>query len=217
MTSDVEHQTRWTYDQVADAYADHFTATEGEQPLDLAMIDHFTALLPEPRQVLDAGCGAGRMLPYLAARGCQVQGVDLSPGMIRRARRDHPGFTTTVGSLTHLEHADASFDGVFSWYSTIHSPDEDLDVILGECRRVLRPGGLLLLGFQCGDGRWEVGQAYRDRGYDVELHRWPRHPDAVVGRLGAAGLVPVARMERGPVGHEPEPQAVVIARRRPRP
>ena len=59
-----EALTRTAYNVVADVYADHFRTTEGEQPIDLAMIDHFVALLHEPRVVLDAGCGAGRMLPY---------------------------------------------------------------------------------------------------------------------------------------------------------
>lgn len=73
-----ETLTRTAYDAVADTYADRFTATEPEQPVDLAMIDHFAGLLTEPRRVLDAGCGAGRLLPYLAAQGCRPQGVDLS-------------------------------------------------------------------------------------------------------------------------------------------
>ncbi|MCT1602810.1 class I SAM-dependent methyltransferase [Kocuria sp. p3-SID1433] len=88
-----EALTRTSYNVVADVYADHFRTTEGEQPIDLATIDHFVALLHEPRVVLDAGCGAGRMLPYLAGRGCHAEGIDLSPNMVRRARADHPDFT----------------------------------------------------------------------------------------------------------------------------
>jgi SAM-dependent methyltransferase len=208
-----ELATGSTYDVVADAYADHFKSTEAEQPLELAMIDHFAGLLPNPRVVLDAGCGAGRMLPHLAAYGCDVQGVDLSVGMIRRAQMDHPEFATMVGSLTGLAYADASFDGVFSWYSTIHSPDEDLEVILGEFRRVLRRGGYLLLAFQCGEGMREVGQGFRDRGLDVMLNRWHRRPEALISRLQAAGLSTVARMEREPLAGEGDPQAVIIARK----
>ena len=64
-----EVATRSAYDVVADAYADHFRSTEPEQPIDLAMIDHFAGLLPQPRRVLDAGCGAARLMPYLAALG----------------------------------------------------------------------------------------------------------------------------------------------------
>ena len=65
---------RLAYDEVADTYADHFRSTEPELPVELAMIEHFASLLPGDRRVLDAGCGAGRMLPLLAALGCQVEG-----------------------------------------------------------------------------------------------------------------------------------------------
>lgn len=208
-----EVATRSAYDVVADAYADHFRSTEPEQPIDLAMIDHFAGLLPQPRRVLDAGCGAARLMPYLAALGCQVQGVDLSEGMIRRAQQDHPEFETTVGSLTRLEYGDASFDGVFSWYSTIHNPDEDLALILSELYRVLRPGGYLLVAFQAGTGEHETGQGYRDIGLDVQLTRWRRTPDDIISRVALVGGHLVARMERDAVGGELDSQAVIIARK----
>ncbi len=208
-----EAMTRTAYDLVADVYADRFTATEPEQPLDLAMIDHFVGLLPAPRRVLDAGCGAGRMLPYLAARGCRPEGVDLSPEMVRRARADHPGHPCTVGSLTDLAHRDALFDGVFSWYSTIHNPDADLDGMLGEMVRVLRPGGFLLVAFQVGDEVRRVGQGFAASGYDVVLFRHHRRTADMTGRIAALGLEVVATSQRGPIGTEPDPQAVVIARR----
>lgn len=208
-----EELTRTAYDTVADLYADTFTATEPEQPLELAMIDHFVALLGHRPRVLDAGCGAGRMLPWLAARGCRPEGVDLSPGMVRRARTDHPAYPCTVGSLSELPLADAEFDGVFSWYSTIHSPDVDLDRMLSEMARVLRPGGHLLLAFQVGDGVRDIGRGFAAYGHQVTLYRHHRSVEAVASRLDRRGMRVVARLERDPLGSEGEPQAVVIARR----
>lgn len=57
VTDEADELTRTAYDAVADVYANQLTATEPEQPIDLAMIDHFIRLLPEPRRVLDAGAG----------------------------------------------------------------------------------------------------------------------------------------------------------------
>jgi SAM-dependent methyltransferase len=208
-----ETQTRTAYDAVADAYADTFTATEPEQPLELAMIDYFTDLVQEPRRVLDAGCGAGRMLPYLAARGCLPEGVDLSPQMIRRAHHDHPEYPSAVGTLTSLPHSDQEFDGVFSWYSTIHNPDDDLDRMVAQMVRVLRPGGHLLVAFQVGVGRRGVGQGFAALGYDIVMNRYHRTVDDMTSHLARHGLEMVARLQRGPVGSEPDPQAVVVARR----
>jgi len=208
-----EGHVRAVYDAVADDYADHFRTTEPEQPIELAMVAHFASLLPQPDpDVLDAGCGAGRMLPVLADAGCRAVGVDLSVGMVRRAQRDHPGFGTRVASIAALPFPDDSFDGFFSWYSTIHTPDDDLGTVFAEAGRVLRPGGHVLVAFQSGTGAREVGQGYRRLGHDVQLHRHDRTPDHVAGELRAAGFAEVARLLRAPVAPEQTDQAVVIAR-----
>ncbi len=212
------------YDAIAADYADTFRGTEPEQTIELAMIDDFAATLREraadggvaPR-VLDAGCGAGRMLPYLAARGCDVVGVDLSPGMLARARRDHPTYRTVLGSLTDLPLADGSVDGVFAWYSLIHVPDAALGGALAEAARVVRPGGSLLLACQVGRGTRDIGASLRARGHDVVLPRHHRLPDEVAAALADAGFVETARLVRAPRGAEADPQAVLAARRLGRP
>lgn len=208
-----EHEVRAAYDEVADTYADRFRTTEPELPLELAMVEHFASLLTGDRRVLDAGCGAGRMLPLLAELGCVAEGVDLSPEMVRRAQADHPEFATRVGSIAELPFEDTSFDGVFSWYSTIHGDDDALASAASEFGRVLRPGGLVLVAFQSGSGVQDVSEAYRRHGHDVELVRYRRNVDQVVDALGSAGFTEVARLERRAVGHERDGQAVVLASR----
>ncbi|GAA6525595.1 class I SAM-dependent methyltransferase [Intrasporangium sp. DVR] len=204
---------RAAYDDLADTYGDNFRSTGPEAPVDLALIRHFASLVPGERQVLDAGCGAGRMFTVLRDLGCAVEGVDLSPAMVRRARRDHPDVVSQVGTLTALPHADASFDGVFSWYSTIHSPDTDLPRIAEELGRLLRPGGVVLVAFQSGQGARDVSGSFRRHGHDVTLHRYLRTLDEVSRALGSTGLAEVARFERRAVRPERDSQAVVIAER----
>lgn len=207
-----EINVKAVYDQVADDYADRFRTTEPEQPIDLAMVHHFSALLAgSARDVLDAGCGAGRMLPVLARAGCRPVGLDLSDGMIRRARRDHPEFETRVGSIAALPFPQASFDGVLYWYSTIHTPDDELGAVFAEARRVLRPEGLVLVAFQVGSSVRDVAQGYRRLGHDVELLRHDRMPDHVANELRRAGLVEIARLVRGPVPPGQHDQAVIVA------
>ncbi len=208
-----EALTRGAYDAVADVYADRFKATEPEQPLELAMIDHFARLCPEPRRVLDAGCGSGRMLPYLAAKGCRPEGVDLSTEMIRRAMSDHPEYPSTVGSLTGLKHSDEEFNGVFSWYSTIHNPNEDIDRMIAEMVRVLHPGGYLLVAFQTGEGMRRVGDGFAALGHDVVMNRYHRPIDRMMAQIVSHDLEIAAQMERAPIAAEADPQAVIIARR----
>lgn len=209
-----DEQVRLAYDAGADEYAVAFRSTEPEQPIELAMVDHFAESLPGQRRVLDAGCGAGRFLPILAGLRCEVEGLDLSSGMIRNARAAHPSFATQVGTLTDLPFESASFDGYFSWYSTIHSAGQDLQDLLQEAHRVLRPAGSILVAFQSGDGVQDLSESYRRRGYDLSLLRYLRSPELMAHELTSAGFTVTVRLERGPVGdREIGNQAVLIATR----
>lgn len=213
-TGPVDYSTvRDAYDAVAADYAEHLPDTRAESALDLAVLDHFAASVAGRGQVLDAGCGAGRMTRHLADRGCAVEGVDLSPAMVAAARRVHPDLTFTVGSLDDLPHRDAQFAGLLLWYSTIHTPPEHLDRIFAEAVRVLSPGGHLLVAFQAGHGTRDVGAAYRRFGHDVHLLRHLTTADAMGDQLRAAGLTEDCCLVRAPQGAESEHQAVVLAHR----
>lgn len=205
---------RNAYDTVAQDYAQHLPDTRAEASLDLAMVDEFavavTTMSPAAR-VLDAGCGTGRMSRYLAERGCDVEGVDLSPGMIAMARHHHQDLKFTVGSLTDLPYADDYFDGVLLWYSIIHTPPTGQDRIFMEAARVLRPGGHVLVGSQSGDGVRDVAPAYRRFGHEIELIRYLNTADQIAVRIETAGLREKARLVRRAGGSERDDQSVVLA------
>ncbi|WP_377642216.1 class I SAM-dependent methyltransferase [Oryzobacter terrae] len=208
-------EVRRAYDAISADYAAAFPTTEPEAAVDLAMVEHLVVLLEASggTHVLDAGCGTGRMARHLSDRGCTVTGVDLSPGMLAMARRDHPDLDVREASLLALPFGDDAFDGVLLWYSLIHLTGDELPVALTEVTRVVRPGGLVLTGFQVGDGPSDVGARLRTRGHDVTLVRHERRTETVGDALTAAGLVEQARLVRGPVGAEQQPQAFILARR----
>ncbi len=214
MTASDPSGVRAAYDTLAEEYAARLPDTRAETAADLAMVDAFAAAVTQddhPR-VLDAGCGAGRMSAYLAARGCLVEGVDLSPGMVAMARRDHPELRFEVGSLSELPCADAEFAGVMLWYSIIHTPPPGQPRIVEEVARVLRPGGYVLVATQSGDGVRDVAPSYRTLGFEVVLERHLYTADAVAALLADVGLAEVQRLERPAEGNESDDQAVVLAR-----
>jgi SAM-dependent methyltransferase len=205
---------RHAYDTVAEDYATYLPDTRAEAPLDLAMIDAFAEAVTsgDDARVLDAGCGAGRMSRYLAGRGCLVEGVDLSSRMVALARREHPGRTFTVGSLTELPYPDDQFAGVMLWYSIIHTAPAGQARIFAEASRVLRPGGHLLVGFQAGAGVRDVAGNYRRFGHEVVLERHLYTADQVADRIQGVGLREVSRLVRRAQGDERDDQAVLLAR-----
>lgn len=123
-------------------------------------IDAFLAMLEADKdsRILDLCCGQGRHVFELARRGfTKLTGVDRSHYLIARARRvfRQNGFAAVLreGDARKLRFADDSFDIVyvagnsFGYFETI---DDDI-AVLGEIRRLLRPGGQLLIDFTDGD------------------------------------------------------------------
>ncbi|WP_134774424.1 class I SAM-dependent methyltransferase [Ornithinimicrobium flavum] len=211
-----EDVVRRAYDTVADDYTRLLPDTRAEHAEDLGMLDAFARLVRDAGEVLDAGCGGGRMSRYLTGRGCSVRGVDLSPGMVAAGLRAHPDLDLTVASLADLPFRDGTFAGALAWYSTIHTPDDQLPDVLTELVRVVRPGGRLLVGFQAGTGTVDLAESYGRHGHDVVLSRYLRDPDRMSSLLASAGADEESRLVRRPGQEwESEDQAVILGRRRP--
>jgi ubiquinone/menaquinone biosynthesis C-methylase UbiE len=96
--------------------------------------------------VLEVAIGTGRNLPHYP-HGIRLTGVDFSPAMLQLARRQADRLGRTVdlrlGDAQALQLPDASFDTVVCTFSLCAIPDERQAV--AEMKRVLRPGGRLLL------------------------------------------------------------------------
>lgn len=91
----------------------------------------------EGRDVLEVGCGTGLILQRVAGFARSARGIDLSPGMLERARER--GLDVVEGSATELPFDDASFDVAYSFKVLAHVPA--LEQALAEMARVVRPGG----------------------------------------------------------------------------
>jgi ubiquinone/menaquinone biosynthesis C-methylase UbiE len=93
--------------------------------------------------VLEVGCGTGLVLQRIQRFARSATGVDLSPGMLERARQR--GLDVSEGSATELPFPDAAFDVTCSFKVLAHVPD--VERALSEMLRVTRPGGHVLAEF----------------------------------------------------------------------
>lgn len=205
--------TRTSYDTVAASYADQVRNLLDETPYERAVLALFADLVRATGggPVADVGCGPGRITAHLSELGVDTFGIDLSPAMIESARREHPGLRFEVGSMTDLDLSDASMAGLVAWYSLIHIPDDEIGSVLTHFRRVLRPGGPLVLSFHVGDATRLKTQGYGGHPMKVHVHR--RRPGQVAAWLSEAGFTVEAQMTLSSA--ESTLGGILFARRQP--
>jgi len=201
-----------SYDCVADEYIRRIYDELQHKPLDRELLDRFAASVRDVGPACDVGCGPGQVASYLHRHGIEVCGVDLSPVMVERARGLAPGIDFRQGDMLALDVPDAAWAGIAAFYSIIHIPPSDMAHALSELRRVLRPGGLLLVAFHIGDASIHLDEWW---GHRVCVDFFFFRTDDVVGCLQGAGFEIEEIIEREPypeVEHQSR-RAYIFARR----
>ncbi|HNQ88797.1 MAG TPA: methyltransferase domain-containing protein [Verrucomicrobiota bacterium] len=130
------------YDAQADAVDGRYAATSSTAAA------YFGVSFVPGSRVLDVGCGSGRDLKALIDCGYDAAGVDASVQMRRVAEARYRALAgrITIDSLPNLATiGDASIDGLLCWAVLMHVPEESLFDTAFNLRRVLKPGGRLLL------------------------------------------------------------------------
>jgi len=92
---------------------------------------------------LDLGCGLGAALGHAEATGAATAGIDPSPAMVERAARRVPGAEVREGSAESIPFEDDRFTAALAVSTYHHWADPEAG--LAEVRRVLAPGGRLLI------------------------------------------------------------------------
>ena len=123
------------------------------------------------RRVLDVGCGDGALTRFLAREGAVATGVDVSETRLADARAAAavPGAEYREGRGEALSFPDASIDGVIYNNALHHVPVEAMAAALDEAKRVLKPGGRLLIIEPLAEG--EYFQMVRQIEDETEVRR----------------------------------------------
>jgi 2-polyprenyl-3-methyl-5-hydroxy-6-metoxy-1,4-benzoquinol methylase len=127
----------------------------------------------DPRTVLDAGCGTGRVAGELARRGVSVVGVDIDASMIAEARRRAPDLEWVEADLASFDLGRAFDVVVLAGNVPVFCPMPSRPAMVAACSAHVAPGGVLVAGFQLGRGydleEWD--QACLAAGFDL-IERW---------------------------------------------
>ena len=119
-----------------------FTRVKADQLLEVV-----TRRVGEPSELraLDVGCGTGLTDEFVASSFRELHGVDVSPGMLARARRANANVEYHLGDGRTLPFDDGSFDVAFAICVVHHVPPAEREQFARELARVVRPGGLAIV------------------------------------------------------------------------
>jgi SAM-dependent methyltransferase len=199
------------YATVARAYREQLSNELAGKPLDRAFLDAFAERCAGGL-VIDVGCGPGHVASYLAARGTDVEGLDLSAEMIAEATASYPDLRFRVGDMFELPYEPGSVAGVVSFYAIVHLPTNELARPVREFHRVLRAGGLAAIAFHVGTESVHVDELFGcATSLDFVFHR----PEAVIAALVDAGFTIEARLDRQPYpdAEHPSQRTYLVARK----
>jgi len=185
-------ETRAFYDRISRFY--DLLAERSERPLRSAGMEK---LAPSPgERILEIGCGTGHCLAALAAavapRG-RVIGIDLSTKMLKTSRAylvrkgRTRGVSLVCADAAQLPIPDGFMDAVLMSFTLELFDTPDIPRLLGECRRILRPGGRIVVV-----GMSKEGKAGLRRAFEWTHRHFPKvldcRPIFVRRALEAAGF-----------------------------
>lgn len=204
---------RESYNKIADAYARRYADELQHKPLDRELLSRFAISVKGRGEVCDLGCGPGHIARYLWNEGVHICGLDLSPAMIDQARKLNPDIAFRVGNLMALDVGDERLAGIVAFYAIVNIPEISLPTVFVEMRRVLKPGGWLLLSFHLGDDAVRPDELL---GQPVSMVFFFFQPFTIRRLLEAAGFAIEDVVEREPYSPDVEHQsrrAYILARK----
>ena len=183
--------TRTHFDEIAADYDESLPAHVTTHYLD-KRARFVRDRVPPPGQILDVGCGTGRLAARLAGLGYEVAGLDPSAGMLEVLRKQAPEVRAVQGSATEMPFGDAEFDLSFS-IATMHHIADPVAIrdALAEMVRVVKPGGRILV--------WD---------HNPRNPYWPHLMERVPQDIGAERLIPLDELIAGLRAADAQPVCV---------
>ncbi|MFP1255173.1 class I SAM-dependent methyltransferase [Acinetobacter baumannii] len=141
-------------------YANEFTQATLNVDME-SLYQPFLAELPERAYILDVGCGAGRDTLALKKKGYEVDAIDYSEALVKRATQ-LTGVQVRLKSFYEIDKHEI-YDGIWACASLLHCERNRLVEVVGKLINALKPHGVLYMSFKYGDSdREKDGRAFTD-------------------------------------------------------
>jgi SAM-dependent methyltransferase len=142
-----------------------------------------------PGEVLELGCGAGRLVRHYHQKGLQIIGVDNVAAAVRKLQECDPSLQVVHADALALPFQTGRFATVLC-FGVYHSLEDDVPAAIRETFRVLMPGGRLCAEFRSDTLHNRLIDRYKQgRGPAVAFHKWNYRSQEARALLTAAGFV----------------------------
>ena len=143
-------------------HAEEFTASTFEVDME-SLYQPFLVELQEGARILDVGCGSGRDTLAFKNKGYQVDAIDYSEELVKKATQ-LTGIPVRLQSFYEID-ADQAYDGIWACASLLHCERTRLKEVIGKLLSALKPNGMLYMSFKYGNGdRQKDGRQFTDLG-----------------------------------------------------
>lgn len=116
-------------------------------------------------RILEAGCGAGRILRYFHNRGYDIVGIDFVDVAIQKLADADDSLKVGVGDITNLDFSDENFDYVLA-FGLYHNLEHGLERAVAETFRVLKHGGAVCASFRADNLQTRLNDWHAERKRD---------------------------------------------------
>ena len=141
-------------------HAEEFTTSTFEVDMK-SLYQPFLAELPEGARILDVGCGSGRDTLAFKNKGYQVDAIDYSEELVKKATR-LTGIPIKLKSFYEVDDYE-TYDGIWACASLLHCERTRLKEVIGKLLSALKPNGVLYMSFKYGDSdREKDGRQFTD-------------------------------------------------------
>jgi SAM-dependent methyltransferase len=141
-------------------HAEEFTASTFEVDME-SLYQPFLVELQEGARILDVGCGPGRDTLAFKNKGYQVDAIDYSEELVKKASR-LTGIPIKLKSFYEVDDYEA-YDGIWACASLLHCERTRLKEVIGKLLSALKPNGVIYMSFKYGNGdREKDGRQFTD-------------------------------------------------------
>ncbi len=141
-------------------HAEEFTASTFKVEME-SLYAPFLKYLPEQASILDLGCGTGRDSFAFKNKGYQVEAIDYSAELVKKAK-ELTGIEVRQQSFNELNESE-KYDGIWACASLLHCDRDCLPEVIGRIFKALKPNGVCYMSFKYGNtDREKDGRSFTD-------------------------------------------------------